>query len=272
MPDNGSVDIIHNGNIGCGFGIVASEIKRYQTFVAPPHCTGINGVWAKLRQVAGVSFGFPRAELYATLNNKPTGSPLASTSLNTVGATFDITWGSINASGLQPGKKYAIVLSGDTFPDPSNNTRYEWAVAPVYSTLNFGRWDGRNWIDESRLGNGWMQLDVKYGDNVVDVTHDGTSGFTFGQDHDQLKRYQTFFARETQAVVGVDVKVRKMAGSTHSDITVELFDTYQQEPVMAPLASAVIPSSAVGSNWTVVNAPLHFQQLSRGCEYAIVLS
>lgn len=201
MPENGSIEINHVGTAGYGFGKSATEVKRFQTFIASPHCTETVDVRIKLRQIAGAPFASPYIELYATANGKPTGTALARGGLNTVGTTFEVTWGQLHSSGLVPGNEYALVLSADIFPDPANDTRYEWAVAPVYSHLHFGKWNGTSWIDESGLGNGWLQIGVVNADSAIDVTHNGTSGNAFGQTGDQIKRFQTFLASDDQPIV-----------------------------------------------------------------------
>ena len=272
MPENGSIEIIHTSNAGNGFGKSATEVKRFQTFIASPHCTRIVDVRVKLRQITGATFSSPNIELYATANGKPTGAVLARGSLNTVGTSFDVTWGPLASSGLVPGKEYALVLSAETYPDPVNDSRFEWAVAPVYSHLHFGKWDGTSWIDESGLGNGWLQIGVADADSAIDVTHSGTSGNAFGQTVDQIKRFQTFFASDDQPIVGIDIKVRKLSGTNHSDIVVELYDTTGHTPTGSPLASATITAASVGSDWTIVNAPLHYPKVVFEREYAVILS
>ena len=275
MPENGSVDIIHTGAGGFGFGnavgMSTDEIKRFQTFIAPAHCTGISGIQAKLRRIAGSPYGGPHVELYATSNGLPTGAPLASMLFGAIGTTFDVAWTPLSASGLVPGAVYAIVLGTMSYPDPKNNQRFEWAVAPVYDNLRFGKWNGKGWVDESGLGNGWLAIDIIDADNAIDVTHSGTSGCTVGQAQDQVKRYQTFLARGDQPVVGVDLKLRKIQGTTQSDVVVDLYACSAHKPAGSPLATAAIPSGSIGSGWTVVNAPLRYPALAFEQEYAIVV-
>lgn len=272
MPENGSIEIIHAGTAGYGFGKSTTEVKRFQTFIASPYCTRIVDVRVKLRQIAGANFSSPNIELYATANGKPTGAAIARGSLNTVGTSFEVTWGPLGSSGLVPGKEYALVLSADTYPDPANDTRFEWAVAPVYGHLHFGKWNGSSWIDESGLGNGWLQIGVADADSAINVTHSGTSGNAFGQTGDQIKRFQTFLASDDQPIVGIDIKVRKLSGTNHSDITVELYDTAGHAPTGSPLASAAVTAASVGSDWTIVTAPLHYPKMVFEREYAVVLS
>lgn len=275
MPENGSVDIIHTSNKGYGFGNAADEAKRFQTFVAPPHCTGLVEICAKLRRVTGPDFDAPYVQLYATSNGLPTGNALASSSFCEGGigsGSFDVAWTSFNASGLQPGAIYAIVLGTTPATDPAHVARYEWAVAPVDDRLCFGKWNGSTWVDESGLGNGWMAVGVRDVDNVIDMTHTGTSGYAFGEAGNQLKRYQTFLGRGNQPLVGVDVKLRKAQSGSQSDVMLELFACSGHKPTGSPLAVASIPAARVGSAWTVIHAPLHYPSLTLEHEYALVLS
>lgn len=272
MPENGSIEIIHVGKTGYGFGNSTTEVKRYQTFIASPHCTKIIDIRVKLRQVAGDDYSDPIVGLYATANGKPTGKAIAEGSFSGVDSNFKVAWEPLSVTNLVPGKEYAIVLSAPTHSGAQSNDRFEWAVAPVYSQLHFGKWNGTAWIDESGLGNGWLQIGVADADSAIDVTHNGTTGNGFGQAADQIKRFQTFFASDNQPIVGIDVKVRKLAGTSHSDLVVELYNTTGHVPTGSPLATAAIPTASVATDWTIVNAPLHYPQTNFEQEYAVVLS
>ena len=274
MHVNGTIDIIHTSTTGVGFGNSATEVKRYQTFVCPSYATGIVTINVKLRRMAGNPSGMPKAQLYATtLDGKPYGRALAVGTLTAVGTSFEDSWGQLAVYGLVPGKEFAVVLSTQRFSKPLSSNRFEWAVAPVGFNLHFGKWDGKEWIDESSQGNGWLQIGVSEGDSSVDLTHNGEDGNAFGQTIDQIKRFQTFLITDCNPIVGLDVKVRKIQGASQSDILVELYST---EKVHCPkgnvLASAVISAEVVGSDWTVVNAPLHYAYVTGYKEFAVVLS
>ena len=44
------------------------------------------------------------------------------------------------------------------------------------------------------------------GSAVIDLSHDGTLGFTFGaNDNDQVKRFQTFVADSHQSITGIEI-------------------------------------------------------------------
>jgi hypothetical protein len=274
-PVNGSVDIIHTATTGNGFGRSTDEVKRFQTFVAPPHGTGTMEVCAKLRRVAGADFDAPVVELFATKNGMPSGSALASSSFCEGGigtSTFGVAWTQLAASGLVPGATYALVLSTTSYPDPSHNGRYEWAVAPVYDGLHFGKWNGHAWVDEPGLGNGWLAVGARDADNLIPLTHAGNTGNSFGEPRNQIKRFQTFLARGDQPLVGVDVKLRKVQGSSQSDVVLELYACSGHKPTGRSLATAAIPASMVAAGWTVVHAPLYHPALVLEQEYAVVLS
>ncbi len=105
--------------------------------------------------------------------------------------------------------------------------------------------------------------------SVIDVSHNGTSGYTFGQSSDEVKRYQTFIADNYPNITSVEVKIRKNVSP--GNVTVELYATSGNKPTGTPLASAIIPAASVPSDYSVVSAPLAYSGLVSGTEYAIVL-
>jgi hypothetical protein len=107
--------------------------------------------------------------------------------------------------------------------------------------------------------------------NVIDISHNGTGHYTFGQPADQVKRWQTFIANQYPKLTGVDVKIQKYNGTSQTNVTVELFATSSNKPTGSALASATISAASVGSTMTVVNAPLTYNGLANGTKYAIVL-
>jgi hypothetical protein len=107
---------------------------------------------------------------------------------------------------------------------------------------------------------------------TIDLTHGGISGFSFGQSQDQLKRFQTFYAKANQPIKGVDLKLRKVQGTTQSDVVVELYTCYNHKPTGSPISTATISSALIGTTWVVVHAPLVYPTLLSGQEYAIVLT
>lgn len=270
---HGTVDIIHNGSDEVGFWLDPWKRSIYQTFVTPPWCRTITGIRVKLKKNWGPSTPAVVAEIYEASNNQPTGCMLARSSFpGPPGKDFAIVGGRLIAS-VNPSTKYAVVLSVDA--NAPQGTSCEWAVAPVYDDLGFGQWSAATstWVDKSAVGNGWLQIDVIDAENTIDVTHAGTSGATFGQANDQMIRYQTFLAKGDQPVVGVDLKLRRSPTGVHSDVIAQLHAVPPDRSLGFPLlATAVIPASAIGMDWTVVNAPLYFCGLSLGQEYAVMLT
>lgn len=272
MVRDGSIDIIHKALSGNGFGTGSDELKRYQVFTKPYGCTRITHVSVKLRRTAGDPFARPKVELYATSNNAPIGAPLAEGWIGScIGSNFEVHHAICLCVVPPTAAKYAVVLSTETLSVPSRNPRFEWAVAHVYDDLGFGKWNGSSWIDESSLGNGWLQVCVKDAENTIDVVHSAATGFTFGQPQDQIKRFQTFYAKGTQPIAGIDLMLRKSSAGTASDVVVELFHASGKKPIAGALATAVIPASCIGTSWTIVTAPLHAGVIFEE-EYAIVLT
>ena len=279
MSTNGSIEIVHTSTQGYGFGKTATELKRYQTFVTPANCTRLGSIDLKLRRVEGPTYAC--IALHAVVDGKPALYDLYSVRVDPQTSTFEVVTANVDWP-VEPSTTYALVLSA--VPEmvrvgSGDTTRFEWAVAPVYGHLGFGKWNGNAWVDESKLCNastggcnGWLRIEAINGDNAVDLTHAGTAGFTFGQTQDQIRRFQTFLAGDTQPVLGIDLKLRKLAGTGHSDVVVELFDTQNHTPTGSALASACIPAGSVGTTWTVVNAPLHHTSTTLEHEYAVVLS
>jgi hypothetical protein len=276
VESDGTVDIIHAGDTGISFGYAIFERRKlYQIFVAPEDCTAITAVWVKLRRTYGYR-PFPVVELQATNNNCPTGMALATSDpIDGIDANFQPVRASLPYSGLTPGERYAIVLPANAPGNPlGDDPVYEWAAAPVYDDLPFGRMDaapwGQSWAEMPGVGNGWLEVGVIDAENTIDVDDGGAGEYSFGVDA-SWRLFQTFIAKGTQPIVGIDLKLRKESGSG-SDVLVSMHEvdgSHQPKPL--PLATAVIPLSSIGHTWTVVNAPLYYHQLSVEQEYAVVV-
>lgn len=107
----------------------------------------------------------------------------------------------------------------------------------------------------------------------IEITHNGTLGYTFGlHGTDQVKRYQTFTAEPSHLnITGIDVKIRKNDSTgTYQNITVELYATAGNQPTNL-LAVASLDVSSLKGIFTVVNVPLKYSGLTGGQKYAIVL-
>ena len=107
--------------------------------------------------------------------------------------------------------------------------------------------------------------------HVIDLSHDGVFGYTFGEYSDQLLRHQTFVSEGYSVLTGLDLKLRKLWGDP-GDVTVKLYATSDNLPVGEPLAEAILPNESVQWNdWTEVHVPIRYEGLANLAEYAIVL-
>jgi hypothetical protein len=109
--------------------------------------------------------------------------------------------------------------------------------------------------------------------SVIDISHNGTSGLTFGlHGADQLKRFQTFSADPTRLnITGIDVKIRRNnTSAAYNNVTVELYETANNQPTNL-LAVSSIDIDSLGGNFTVLHAPLKYSGLVARQTYAIVL-
>jgi hypothetical protein len=109
---------------------------------------------------------------------------------------------------------------------------------------------------------------------VIDLSNNSNSGVGFGSSNsDEVKRWQTFTANSIPNLTSVEVKIRKIgSGTTHSDVTVELFATTDGiTPIGTARASNTISSSDVGASFSSIHVPLIYNGLTKGTQYAIVL-
>ena len=107
---------------------------------------------------------------------------------------------------------------------------------------------------------------------MIDGSHAGLTGHGFGLQYDQRKRWQSFLAQGQPNLFEVDLKLRKVQGSTRSDVTVELYPLVSGKPGTTALASATISSALLNTQtFTVVAAPLRYTGLVSGTRYALVL-
>ncbi|MFD2334492.1 glycoside hydrolase family 9 protein [Cohnella sp. GCM10020058] len=449
-PPTNVIDLSHNGDSGYTFGQANDQVKRYQTFIADMYPV-LTSVEVKLRKFGNASDA--TVALYATAaDGKPTGNALATATIaaGTVTEDYKALSAPLKYSGLQKGKKYAIVL-GQTTPSSQNNI-YEWLAGyNVSNDIEFGKFNGSAYIDESDIGDGWTKLYVaqsadpqqppavptgltataasstsislgwtavtgatgyqieidgsstyvtstgtsythsgltagsthkyrvravnaagtsgwsalatattsqnqpqppavptgltataasstsislgwtavtgatgyqieidgsstyvtstgtsythsgltassthKYrvravnaagtsgwsalvtattqgqsSSSVIDISHNGTDGFTFGETSDQVKRYQTFAANANKKLTKVEVKVKKYNGP--ADLVVTLYATKDNKPTGSALATATVKASAIGEDFAVVSVPLAYSGLASGTTYAIVL-
>jgi hypothetical protein len=151
------IDISHSGTSGYSFGQASDQIKRWQTFIANSN-PKITGVDVKIHKHTGTTQSNVTVELFATSNNLPTGTVLASATISaaSIGTSFAVFNAPLTYTGLVNGTKYAIVLGQQT----TGTSDYEWCTAAVDSNLQYGKWTGSTWTDESSIGDGWTKIYV----------------------------------------------------------------------------------------------------------------
>ena len=110
------------------------------------------------------------------------------------------------------------------------------------------------------------------GSAVLDLSHDGTLGYTFGaNDDDQVKRFQTFIADTHQSIASIEVKIRKHNNDPYNNVSVKLYEMDHNHFPSILLAISTIDTDSLGTSFTVVNAPLTYYGLTAWKSYAIVL-
>jgi predicted alpha-1,2-mannosidase len=159
-PGTSVIDISHSGTTNVyAFGQAGDQVKRYQTFIATSY-PKITAVEVKIKKHIGSSFTDVTVELFATSNNTPTGSALASATIpaSSIGTSLQVLSANLTYTGLVNGNEYAIVLGQVT---PSTGSFYSWVHGVEVSTdLQNGKWTGSVWVDESQLGDGWTKVYV----------------------------------------------------------------------------------------------------------------
>lgn len=261
------------GAVGYSFGLSGDQYQRYQSFTLNDART-LTAVCVKARK-----YGNPSdvtVEIRPTVYTWP---PVDFGVGSIPASSFSTTWaiGCANVSLSLPAGTYFVVLGQAS---PSRSSAYEWATWPSRVAESFGKINPTGsstypfWpVDESGLGDGWLEIHTAGEGGLVDLSHRGTTGYSFGLPTDQLKRFQAFVTPSwATALSGVDVKVRKTSDSIQTDLTVELYATANGVPTGSALAWASVPASEVSTTWTVVRAPLMYGYLNDQTMYAIVLS
>ncbi|WP_136416431.1 hypothetical protein [Herbaspirillum sp. ST 5-3] len=263
------------------FGREITNVQRYQTFfLGEPF--QLRKIITKIRCPAGIAHSNIVGSIRLVNDHKPLNSAIAGFVVDRHSVSSD--WQNVSCSvhcDLSPGE-YALVLGQG---EPASNAAYEWGVGARREGLFFGSGNtpiigatAIDYKDESEHGVGWMQLEGEGEGEIIDFTHSGTDGNGFGNYTDEVKRYQTFFTTDhCERITGIDLKIRKFNGIGQGDLTVELytvavdeFNPPRSQP-NSPLASATIPSSSIGEDWTIVHAPLMANELMPYMMYAIVL-
>lgn len=267
------VDVTHSSLAGYGFGNYENECSRYQTFINGNY-KFMESVDLKIRK----AFGSDQTDVLVMLCEAENGRPKPYTVVaraNIPASLVRYDWTVIKAplkyDKLVPYKEYAILLSQDY----RRSARYEWAVGHVDNRFGFGKGDyySTTFTDESYVGDGWMKVwGHNYG-NITEITHTRELGNGFGNNVDEVKRYQTFIvAGKQQSLTGVNFRLRKVFGTTQSDIKVELYKALNKKPYGSVLASSTIPASSIRDYWTWAYSDLSYMSLDFRGEYAIVLS
>jgi hypothetical protein len=258
------IDVTAAAKAGSAFGSGAGEVRRFQTFYTTYDSETIHGVDVRVRRVGLGRQSDVLVHLHATANGLPTGEPLATAVIRagSIGTDWTVAHADLRCAGLTRYTAYAIVLTQRL----TGALHYEWARAEVDNALGFGKWTGSAWVDESGLGDGWMKLWGLEPRLLVRGEHAATTGIGFGNEVDEVQRYQVVDASQVvgHAVWGVDLKVRKAFGSGQSDIVVSLYRAAAETPAGAPLATATVPAWCVGTEWTIVHAPLWLESLPAG--------
>lgn len=151
------IDISHEGSAGFAFGVGLDEVKRWQIFTANSFPNLVR-VEVKIYKYAETGQNDLLVELYAAGSNAPFGLPLAQATIpaQMVGLSATVVGASLKYKGLVAGRNYAVALSQVNPKEP----HYNWCMEEVNGDLKFGKFNWDAWIDESHLGDGWLEVYV----------------------------------------------------------------------------------------------------------------
>jgi len=212
---------------------------------------------------SGISEGWMKVYVSSGSQQQPPATPTGLTALATGTSSIEVSWNAVSGA-----TEYELEIDGSPTYVSTTETSYVHTGLTAGST-HYYRVRAKNSSGVSAWSNPAEATTRVPAATVIDISHDGTSGYTFGQTSDQIKRWQTFIANSNTRIVNVEVKVRKF--NTASNITVSLYATSNNRPAGNALATAEIPANLVGGSFTVVSAPLNYTGLVEGTEYAIVL-
>lgn len=259
----------HAGTSGVGFGSAVDETRRYQVVHTFPVTGAVDfavwGVDLKVRR----AFGTGQSDLWVGLyhTGKIGGGagpdfPNRAAAWTTVPASrVGDDWTIVHVplwwAAERPGDAVAIVV-GQVVPQAA---RYEWAMAGDYAGA-FGKLGPTDSpVDESRFGSAWFRLwcdscpaEVRDPAEPNALAGDVVAWRPFGGAA-EAKRFQVVPIPSTvnplgqldPEVVGVEVRLRRGAGAGQSDVVVELYETDGGAPAGLPVATAMIPSAAIGA-------------------------
>jgi hypothetical protein len=82
-------------------------------------------------------------------------------------------------------------------------------------------------------------------DEIVDLSHNGGGWNSFGEEADEIKRFQTFIAAEA-SIGKIQVKIRYLNNvAPGGDVIAEVFETDGDLPVGEALAQGMLPKDDV---------------------------
>ena len=139
------------------FGQSSDQVTRGQMFL-DTGVTQLTDVRVEIQTYGGGGQSDATVGLYAVDDGQPTGDALATATIAAadVGSSPTEIDVPLSYSGLVPGQQYAIVLGQET---PSTSGYYEWETSGSEGTSGFGKFQpGGNWVDESDLGDAWLQV------------------------------------------------------------------------------------------------------------------
>ncbi|HEX9061101.1 MAG TPA: choice-of-anchor R domain-containing protein [Clostridia bacterium] len=165
--NNGFYNLTHSSGIGYTFGMSSDEIKRGQTFTANENIS-LSSIDIMIRKYTGTAQSAVKVELYATNGTAPTGTALAVATVpaSSIGTSFSTINVPLVYNNLSAGTKYAIVLSQVT---PSNANTYLWSIKESNIKEGMFKWNASSWINESNIGDGWLRVNYKRNNGVVDI-------------------------------------------------------------------------------------------------------
>jgi hypothetical protein len=108
---------------------------------------------------------------------------------------------------------------------------------------------------------------------IIDISFGGPgTGLGFGKFEDEIKRWQIFKANTLSRVTKIEVAIYKGTGETsQSDVTIELYSVSNNLPSGAVLATATISADSITEDLAIASAPLAYNGLVSGQQYAVVL-
>lgn len=179
------------------------------------------------------------------------------------GASITVSWSPVNGAA-----SYELEVDGNTSYVRTTNTAYVHNGLAEGSSHTY-RVRAKNSAGVSAWTGVLTASIPQSASSVIDISHNGTTGFTFGEKTDQIRRWQTFQANAKRKIAKVELKVRKF--DNPSNMTVSLYATKNGKPSGSSLATATVPSKSVSGDFAVVSVPLSYTGLKEGTTYAIVL-